>query len=213
VSPTTAAVTNQLGTDRSFATQWSVTPPADTAPGMYTLSATGRYAWDDGTRADSTTGELRVLVPNPPPSDTPFVSDVQWTSFSNGWGPPERDRSNGETGASDGHTITIGGQTYAKGVGAHANGEIDVYIGGRCSSFASDVGVDDEVGDRGSVDFQVFADADKVADSGTVRGADAAKPLTASIAGADFLRLVVTDSGDGNSYDHADWANARLTCS
>ena len=98
-------------------------------------------------------------------------------------------------------------------MGAHANGEIDVYVGGRCSSFAGDVGVDEEVGDRGSVDFQVFADAMKVADSGTVRGADSAKPLTASIAGAEFLRLVVTDAGDGNSFDHADWAIARLTCS
>jgi alpha-galactosidase len=213
VSPATSAATSQLGTDRSFATRWSVTPPAGAAPGTYTLSATARYAWDDGTRTDSTTGELRVLVPNPPPSGTPFVSDLQWTSFSNGWGPPERDRSNGETGASDGHTITIGGQTYAKGVGAHATGEIDVYVGGRCSSFASDVGVDDEVGDRGSVDFQVFADGTKAADSGTVRGADAAKSLTASLAGAEFLRLVVTDAGDGNSFDHADWAIARLTCS
>jgi alpha-galactosidase len=213
VSPTTSATINQLGTDRSFATRWSVTPPAGTAPGTYTLTATARYLWDDGTKSDSTTGGLRVLVPNPPPSGTPYVSDLQWTSFYNGWGPPERDRSNGETGASDGHTITIGGQTYAKGVGAHANGEIDVYVGDRCSSFASDVGVDDEVGDRGSVDFQVFADATKVADSGTVRGTDTAKSLTASIAGAEFLRLVVTDAGDGNSYDHADWAIARLTCS
>jgi alpha-galactosidase len=207
-----ATGTPQLGTDRTFTTQWTVTPPANAAPGTYTLAVTARYLWDDGTRSDSTTGELQVLVPNPPPTSDAYVSDLPWTSFTNGWGPPERDRSNGETGASDGHTITIAGQTYAKGIGAHAPGEIDVYVGGHCSAFTADVGVDDEVGVRGSVDFQVFADGTKVADSGTVTGADSAKPLNATLTGARFLRLVLTDAGDGNSYDHSDWANAHVTC-
>jgi alpha-galactosidase len=207
-----ATSTAQLGTDRSFTTDWAVTPPAGAAPGRYTLTVTARYLWDDGTRSDSTTGELTVLVPNPPPSGNAYVSDVAWTSSSNGWGPPERDRSNGETGASDGHTITIGGVTYAKGIGAHAPGEIDVYVGGRCSAFTADVGIDDEVGDRGSVDFQVFADGTKVADSGTVTGAQGATHLSATLTGARFLRLVLTDAGDGNSYDHSDWAAAQLTC-
>jgi alpha-galactosidase len=212
VSATSATTRSQLGTDGSFGAQWSVTPPAGTAPGSYTLTATARYAWDDGTQSDSATGALQVLVPNAPPGADAFVSDLQWTSSFNGWGPAERDRSNGETGSADGHTITIGGQTYAKGVGAHSPGEIDVYVGGRCSAFTSDVGLDDEVGDRGSVDFQVFADGAKVADSGVVRGADAAKPLTAALPAPEFVRLVVADGGDGNSYDHADWAIARLTC-
>jgi alpha-galactosidase len=212
VEATSAATKTQLGTNGSFSTQWTVAPPGGTAPGSYPLSATARYAWDDGTRSDSTTGELEVLVPNPPPSADAYVSDLEWTSSFNGWGPAERDRSNGETGSADGHTITIGGQTYEKGVGAHTPGEIDVYGGGQCSTFTSDVGVDDEVGDRGSVDFQVFADGDKVADSGVVRGAEAAQTLSATLPAPEFVRLVATDGGDGNSYDHADWAIARLTC-
>ena len=69
------------------------------------------------------------------------------------------------------------------------------------------------MGDRGSVDFQVRADGSKVADSGTVRGTDAAVHLTADLSGAAFLRLMLTDAGDGNSYDHSDWAAAALTCS
>jgi alpha-galactosidase len=52
-----------------------------------------------------------------------------------------------------------------------------------------------------------------VADSGVVRGADAAAHLTGELSGASFLRIVVTDAGDGNSYDHADWAGAAVTCS
>jgi alpha-galactosidase len=120
--------------------------------------------------------------------------------------------SNGERDPGDGHPITLGGQAYAKGIGAHAPSEIDVYIGGACSSFSADVGVDDEVGDQGQVDFQVFADGEKVADSGNVAGADAAKHVQASLAGAQFLRLVITDGGDGMNFDHADWAAAQLAC-
>ena len=115
--------------------------------------------------------------------------------------------------AGDGQPITIEGQTYAKGVGAHAASEVDVYVGGQCASFSSNVGVDDEVGSNGSVVFQVWADNTKVADSGRMTGADPAKYVTANLSGAQFLRLVITDAGNGNTYDHADWAGAALTCS
>jgi hypothetical protein len=30
---------------------------------------------------------------------------------------------------------------------------------------------------------------------------------------AEFLRMVLTDGGDGNFYDHSDWAGAQVTCS
>ena len=50
----------------------------------------------------------------------------------------------------------------------------------------------------------------KVFDSGTVRGGQAARSISVSVAGAQQLRLVVTSAGDGDAYDHADWANARL---
>jgi alpha-galactosidase len=33
-----------------------------------------------------------------------------------------------------------------------------------------------------------------------------------SLAGAQFLRLVITDGGDGMNFDHADWAAAQLAC-
>jgi alpha-galactosidase len=191
---------------------WSVTPPAGTEPGSYQLSATARFTWDDGTKQASTSATTEVLVPNPPPSGTAYVSDLQWTDATNGWGPPERDRSNGETGAHDGNPITIGGVTYAKGVGAHAPSEIDVYLGGNCTSFNSDVGVDDEKTAYGSVVFQVWADNAKVADSGLLTVNDPAKSLTADLRGAQFLRMVVTDGGDGNNSDHADWAAAAVTC-
>jgi alpha-galactosidase len=210
--PRTATVAKHLGSERSLTTRWSVTPPGDAEPGTVTLTASARYRWHHGARTGEASGALEVLVPNAPPSGTPYVSDLAWTNATNGWGPVERDMSNGERAPGDGHPITLGGVTYPKGIGAHAPSEIDVYVGEACSTFTADVGVDDEVGDRGQVDFQVFADGEKVADSGNVTGADAATHLEASLSGAQFVRLVITDGGDGMNYDHADWAAAQLTC-
>jgi hypothetical protein len=91
-------------------------------------------------------------------SSATYVADLAWTSASNGWGPVEKDRSNGETGATDGRTITLNGTTHAKGLGVHASSDVRYDLNGAYSTFISDVGVDDEVGSRGSVVFQVYAD-------------------------------------------------------
>nr|WP_274523008.1 NPCBM/NEW2 domain-containing protein [Saccharothrix sp. ALI-22-I] len=50
------------------------------------------------------------------------------------------------------------------------------------------------------------------ADSGTLTGAAAPKSLSAAVSGADVLRLVVTDAGNGIDSDHADWGSPKLTC-
>ena len=143
---------------------------------------------------------------------TNFLSDLDWTAASNGWGPVERDRSNGETALGDGKTLTLNGQTFAKGLGVHANSGVTYNLGGQCSTFTAKVGLDDEVGDRGSVAFQVFADGEKLFDSGTLRGASPTQSLNVNVAGKQELKLVVTDAGDGLSYDHADWADAQVSC-
>jgi hypothetical protein len=43
-------------------------------------------------------------------------------------------------------------------------------------------------------------------------GATATKLVDVSVAGAAELRLVITNGGNGNSNDHADWALARIEC-
>ncbi|WUM95920.1 NPCBM/NEW2 domain-containing protein [Streptomyces sp. NBC_00322] len=150
---------------------------------------------------------------NGPSAGTHAVSDLNWTSAVGGWGPVERDRSNGERAAEDGRTLTVGGTTYAKGLGTHAASDITYYLGGSCSTFTASVGVDDETGgSNGSVVFQVYRDGTKVADSGRVTGADAPRVLSAGLTGGLELRLVVAEGGDGINYDHADWAVPRLSC-
>ena len=165
--------------------------------------------------ADYTGGTIRQIAPSgapPPPTSNAYLSDLTWSSMTNGWGPVEKDRSNGEAPSGDGNTITLNGVTYTKGLGAHALSDVRYALGGNCTRFKASVGIDDEVGTGGSVTFEVYADATKVYDSGAMTGATATKLVDVSIAGAAQLRLVLTNGGDNANADHADWAEARVEC-
>ena len=142
-----------------------------------------------------------------------FISDLPWLNESNGWGPVERDTSNGESASGDGKPITIGGVVYDKGVGMHATGALSVELGANCTAFSAMVGLDDEVTSGiGTVQFQLFGDGTLLAETGVVTGNDAAVELSADVSGVDVLRLVANESTNGKNFDHADWADAKVTC-
>jgi len=155
-------------------------------------------------------GQIRKIAPTAVPTGDGFLSDWAWVSAANGYGPVERDRSNGGLAAGDGGSIRLNGVVAAKGLGVHATSTVVYGLGGGVASFLADVGVDDECESDGSVVFQVFVDGVKRFDSGTMTGAGATKPVAVNVAGAKQLVLKVTDGGNGNACDHADWANARL---
>jgi hypothetical protein len=142
-----------------------------------------------------------------------YLSDLSWTSALNGYGPAEKDQSNGEKLAGDGRTLTLNGVTYAKGLGVHAASELVYALDGSAQSLISDIGVDDEVGAQGSVVFQVFADGALLFDSGVMTGSSATKSLQVDLTGRTQLKLVVTPGPDTSGFDHADWADARLVAS
>ena len=179
---------------------------------LIVTSAGNGNAWDHADWADA-----RLTCSSAPPvvttsSMSGYVSDKTWAYSSNGWGPTEKDKSNGESAPGDGRTITLNSATYAKGLGMHAPSEVRYTLNGACSSFDSVIGVDDEVGGYGSIVFQVWADGAKLYDSGVMTGSTASKNVSVSIAGRLELSLVLTTAGDGLNSDHGDWANARLTC-
>jgi glucose/arabinose dehydrogenase len=149
----------------------------------------------------------RDIFPRTPVSAFPLIGTPV-----NGWGPYEVDRSNGEQGAADGRALSIGGVPYLRGLGVHANSDLRFNLNRQCSgSFIADLGVDDEVGDNGSVVFQVYTDGTLAYDSGALTGASLRKTAIVPVNGTAELRLVVTDGGNGNGYDHADWGGARVT--
>ena len=95
-----------------------------------------------------------VGTPIPPPAPgTNYLSDLQpiyaYTGLRNYMCP--RNKSIG------GNTITLGGVTYTNGIGVNSPcPEREYNLGGVCSRFQATIGVDDEVGSSGSVDFPGF---------------------------------------------------------
>jgi alpha-galactosidase len=147
-----------------------------------------------------------------PPAGTTQVSALPASMSASAWGPVERDRSNGERAAGDGRVLTINGTTYARGLGVHARSEVRYYLGGRCTGFQAWTGVDDESGNEGSVSLEVWGGGSLLASSGVVRGTDAARRVTANVTGLQYVHLAVLPTVDGPRYDHADWADATVTC-
>ena len=74
----------------------------------------GRVGRGDGHRRSSRT---RAGTEEPGRVD---LGDLPWSEATSGWGPVEKDRSNGEQGPGDGQTIRLNGRRHAKGLGVHA---------------------------------------------------------------------------------------------
>jgi hypothetical protein len=126
----------------------------------------------------------------------------------------ERNTSNGEAVPGDGRPITLNGTTYLKGLGVHSPGAVTLNLAGNCTRLSATVGVDDEVAAAGSVRFAVVADGTALGQTPTLTGNSPSVLLDVGLAGVRQLDLVIDDAGDGdgNGSDHADWAEARLTC-
>ncbi|MEV0447061.1 NPCBM/NEW2 domain-containing protein [Streptomyces sp. NPDC050600] len=198
-------------TGASLATTWRLTAPAGTPTGAYALTLTADYRSPLGVTARSVL-PVRTHVVVAPPAGTSYLSDLPWLAAANGWGPVERDAANGENQAGDSGPLTIGGTVFAKGLGAHAHSDVEFYTGSACTTVSALVGLDDESGAHGTVAFEIWADGRKAASTGVLTNDAPAQPLKADITGARTVHLVVTDGGDGIGYDHADWADAKLSC-
>jgi alpha-galactosidase len=139
------------------------------------------------------------------PSGEVWLDGLDLRLVRQGWGSPGASRS------VDGNALSIGGTGFARGVGTHARGAIEVDLAGGASRFEASVGVDDEVfWGLGSVVFRVEVDGKTVFQSGVMRRGMSAVPVSVGLAGARRLRLVVENAGNGIDFDHADWADARV---
>ncbi|MFB7676810.1 NPCBM/NEW2 domain-containing protein [Kitasatospora purpeofusca] len=150
---------------------------------------------------------LTVTAPASAATSTLYLGDggLFWQSNSQGYGYTHLNRN------IDGGPLMVAGTKYLKGLGAHSNSSIVYNLGGAATRFQSVVGLNTESGaTAGTVVFQVFKDDVKVYDSGVMNRSSAAKSVDVDLTGAQRLKLVITDAGDGNSADHANWADARL---
>ncbi|MFF9144922.1 NPCBM/NEW2 domain-containing protein [Streptomyces sp. NPDC014861] len=207
----TPSSTSRLKAGGTLATEWDVTVPAD-ATGRNELTLTTKYRSRDGLSFTSVIPVPVLVGVTRPPAGESHLGDLHPLTATNGWGPVEKDSSNGESGAGDGRPITINGVVHAKGLGVNSPSTVEYYTAGHCARVTAQVGLDDESGTQGTVTFEIWADHRLAASTPKMTNADAARPLTADVTGAETVRLVVTDGGDGASYDHADWADLKITC-
>ena len=135
----------------------------------------------------------------------PFpVDNLNIDVIQQGWGDPHRNKS------VDNNPLKVGGQHHIEGIGTHAESILAIDLGTPTYQFVSEIGVDDEVGKKGSVVFQVWGDGKLLAHSGVMHGGDRADTISADLKGVKQIMLVVTDAGDGIDYDHADWLLPEL---
>jgi Gpi18-like mannosyltransferase len=99
---------------------------------------------------------------------------------------------------------------YRNGFGTHANSRMVFNTHKQFSRFTTDMGVDTEAGPRASVVFELSGDGKSLYRSPKMGRFDMPKHADVSIAGVENLTLTVTDAGDDNFDDHADWLSPTL---
>jgi alpha-galactosidase len=155
---------------------------------------------------------LRITGSEPPlPHGTPYLSDLPWSYAANGWGPVERDQELGGKAAGDGQPLSLGGTRYAKGLGTNSPALVRYLLGKHCSRLSAEIGIDDLAGNSGSAVFQVWGDTGKIFDSGTMLRSTPPRHIDLDVSGLTEIRLFVGEVEDIGQ-DHADWADARLSC-
>jgi hypothetical protein len=137
---------------------------------------------------------------------TVSLVDLAPDSVQQGWGELHKDSS------VLGKPLRIGDRKFTRGIGTHANGELVYYLDRPYERFEAWVGVDAEIAytKAASVVFQVLGDGRVLFNSGVMRSDTPAKRVSVDLSGVGELKLVVSDAGDGNNSDHADWADPVL---
>ena len=150
------------------------------------------------------TPDLSRLQKKEPPENALWVDTLDVNLVQQSWGQAHRQFS------VDGNFIHLEGKKFHRGIGTHALSEFWIDLNGAATRFVSAVGVDDEVNERGSVQFEVWVDGEVKHRTPVLRGDDPPRMVSVDLTGAERMTLLVTDGGDSIDYDHADWAGALL---
>ncbi len=138
-------------------------------------------------------------------AQTVWLDQLDLSAATQGYGVPRKNKT------VDGKPLTIGGKVFERGFGTHAESSLLIKLDGNATLFTAQVGIDDEMKDhQPAVEFVLVGDGKKLWASGIMRLGDAAKPCSVQLTGIQKLELLVTDGGNGNYYDHADWADAKF---
>lgn len=109
-----------------------------------------------------------------------------------------------------GARLRCGGRFYPLGINMHSASRLTFQLDEPYRRFEAELGIDDHVGNAGSVVFRVFVDGNQAFASPIVRGAMTPIPIAVDIEGAKRISLIVDFADRGDELDHANWLDARL---
>lgn len=160
---------------------------------------------------------LSLFISGTTLADQIWLDELDLSAMSCGWSRPQKNH------AVSGKPLTIGGQTFARGVGTHALSSVQYELKGEVTRFEATVGVDSNLEadrrqchgehDVSSVQFLVYLDGaeEPAAQSPVMHLKSAPYHLSVDLTGAKTVELFVCDAMDGKDWDHANWANAFFT--
>ncbi len=99
---------------------------------------------------------------------------------------------------------------YKYGIGTHAPSREVFDINGNFRTLSTDMGVDTNGGPQGSVIFSVYGDGKQLYQSELIKRFEFPRHAEIDIRGVKTLELSISDGGNGNFDDHADWLNTFL---
>ena len=92
----------------------------------------------------------QVLAAEP---ETIFLSSLDLSPITQGWGQPQADK------AVTGKPLSIGGKVFERGLGTHADSVVRLQLKGGAEKFMATVGVDDAAtSDQANITFRVIGD-------------------------------------------------------
>jgi len=125
-------------------------------------------------------------------AETNWISSLDMGKVQQSFGKPQADKT------IENNKITISGQVFDHGIGTHANSMLMIDLKGGSEKFSASVGVDDETGKKGSVEFSIIGDGKVFWKSGVMKGGQTPQKVDLNINGVKILMLRVGDAGGQN---------------
>ena len=135
------------------------------------------------------------------------LSSMDLTKMTSGWDKPVANKS------IENKPLTLAGKVYDTGVGTHATSIMFIDLKSQAQKFNAVVGLDDEVkkATEASIIFQIIGDDKELFKSPIINAGDKPIKIDISLKDIKILILVVRPGKNGINFDHADWADAKIT--
>ena len=144
--------------------------------------------------------------------DTVRLEELPLDRIQEDGGKPQIDKSVGQ------NPLSIGGQSFAHGLGTQANLIWWLDLGGSAERLTASVGLDDDVkanaaSARTRVEFRIVGDHKTLYRSGSMKVGDAAKVIDIDLHGVKTLVLIVSSTTRSLDFTHGDWAEGQIAYS